>query len=101
MRIDNNITWDTLNLLVERKNFDSAFKLIVGIKGLKDELRLMTTVIEEINSKVNKNHYNGHMSNETTCSNVMENLLMLPCARRGLLLCDYYRMRKQINKCLV
>ena len=60
---------------MEMTNFDSAFKLMVGIKKIKNELCLKATVIKEKHSKLDKKHYNGHMNKE-----IIEHLLLLPCA---------------------
>ena len=39
---------------MEMTNFDSAFKLMVGIKKIKNELCLKATVIKEKHSKLDK-----------------------------------------------
>jgi hypothetical protein len=45
-------------------------------------------VIKEKHSKMDKINKNGHMNNVTMGSNVIEHLLVLPCAMNGLLQCD-------------
>jgi hypothetical protein len=65
---------------MEMTNFYSAFKLMVGIKKIKNDLCLKATVIKEKHSKLDKKHYNGHMNKEIIGSNVIKHLLLLPCA---------------------